>query len=193
MSVSGLWTVVQADHDLVWDLINRLTGGPSYPEGTPLENRRTATELVAVESTHEAAEELVIWPVVRERCRDGDRLVFEALKQERQAKRILNELNRISAGTPEFWESVHSVAAHAREHITFEQNQIWPRLAESLSTGESEQLAGRWLAARRTGPTRPHPHTPPLPKVLGTTGTLIARADRLRDALTGRKPPMPRA
>jgi hemerythrin-like domain-containing protein len=187
-----LWKAVQADHDLVWDLLNRLTGGAGSPEGSPDEHRRIAKQLVALESSHEAAEELVLWPVVRRLCEDGEDLVFEASSQERQAKRAINELNHIKAGNIEFDECVNTVASHARSHITYEQNQIWPRLSDHLSDDEAATLLARWVDARRRGPTRPHPHTPPVPAVLGSLGFALARLDHLRDALTGRRVPRPR-
>lgn len=191
--ISDLWRVMQADHDLVWDLLDQLTGGSGQPHGSPEEHRRVAKELVALESAHEAAEELVIWPAVRRRCPDGEDLVFQASSQERQAKRALNELNSIKAGNTEFDECVNTVAAHARAHITYEQNQIWPRLADHLSSTDADLLAARWVDARRRGPTRPHPHTPPMPAILATHGYIVSRLDRARDALTGRTVPTPAA
>jgi hemerythrin superfamily protein len=187
-----LWTVMQADHDLVFDLINQLTGGSGQPEGSPEEHRRIARQLVALGSVHEVAEELVIWPEVRRRCKDGDELVLEATSQERQAKRALNELNTINAGTIEFDECVDTVASEARSHITYEQNQVWPRLEDHLSDDDAERLARLYLEARRRAPTRPHPHTPPVPAVLGAVGPFVAGLDRMRDMLTGRKVPAPR-
>lgn len=191
--IQDLWRVMQADHDLVWELLNQLTGGSGSPAGSPDEHRRLARQLVALESSHEAAEELVIWPAVRRVCPDGDDLVLHAVEQERQAKRTLNELAAIKPGDKEFEECVATVASHARQHISYEQNQIWPRLADHLGAEEADRLTRTWADARRRGPTRPHPHTPPVPGVLATMGFLAARADRLRDRMTGRQVPVPEA
>ncbi len=191
--IQDLWRVMQADHDMVWDLLNQLTGGAGSPAGSLKEHRRIAQELVALESAHEAAEELVIWPVVRRACPDGEDLVFHATEQERQAKRALNELRAIKPGNKDFEECVATVASHARRHINYEQNQVWPRLADHLSDGEADRLARLWADSRLRGPTRPHPHTPPMPGVLASAGYLLARLDRLRDTLTGRRVPTPAA
>lgn len=189
--IGDLWRVMQADHDLVWELLNQLTGGSGSPGASLDEHRRLARRLVALESSHEAAEELVIWPVVRRVCPDGEDLVVRAVGQERQAKRTLNELGAIRPGDKEFEECVATVASHAREHISYEQNQIWPRLADHLGADEADRLTRLWVDARLRGPTRPHPHTPPLPGVLATVGFVAARMDRLRDRLTGRQVPVP--
>jgi len=182
-----LWTVMQADHDRVWDLLNRLTGGAGEPDGSPSEHRKVARQLVALESMHETAEQMVIWPAVRRLCPGGDDLILEAVAQEREAKRALNELDRIKAGNTEFDECVDTVASHARSHITYEQNQIWPLLEDSIDEAEAEKLTRAYLSARRSAPTRPHPHTPASPPLLATMGRVVAGLDRARDALTGRK------
>lgn len=186
-----LWTVMRRDHALLWKLINELTGGKGVPSGTAKEHRRVAKQLVAAASAHEAAEELVVWPVVRRLCSDGEALIEAALSQEEDAKSALHELNHISAGNQEFEECLHTLAGLARTHISYEENQIWPRLADELDPATARQLADRFLAARRLAPTRPHPNVPARPGVLGTVGIVAARLDHARDVLTRRRVPSP--
>lgn len=189
--MTRLWATMQADHDLVWELLNRLTRShPQYEESAG-RRQQTAQQLVALESVHEAAEEQVIWPAVRRHCPDGDDLVDEALTQEHQAKLALNQLRRLGAGSQEFAQCVSTIASHARTHISYEQNQIWPRLADGLADEELDALADRWRSARAAAPTRPHPHTPPVPFLLATAGKVLAGGDRLRDRLSGRTVPGP--
>lgn len=188
--MTDLWTILQSDHDRIWDLINRLTG-PDAAHGDH-ERRAAARELVAVASSHEAAEELVIWPAVRDLCPDGDDLAANALEQEGHLKWALNELARLSPAHEEFDICAHTVAGLARTHLTYEQNQAWPRLDDHLAPADSARLSARWLntrwlAARRRGPTRPHPHLPASPRFLGAAGAV----DRALDRLTGRSVPAP--
>ena len=82
------------------------------------------------------------------------------------------------------------MASHARSHITYEQNQIWPRLADQLDEDDNERLARLFVQARSKAPTRPHPHTPPVPAVLVPFGHLMSVVDRSRERLTGRRPPV---
>lgn len=184
---------MKADHDLVWALLNELTGGKGEPSGTPREHRRIATRLVALESVHEVAEETVVWPAVEAYCPDGPELVVEVLSQEREAKRALNELEHISPGTLEFSECVHTIAGMARTHISYEQNQVWPRLDDALRESDLDRLAERFQAARAAAPTRPHPHTPPTEGILKAFGPAVAAFDRTRDRLSGRNVPTPSA
>lgn len=189
MTSPRLFRAMQRDHDLAWDLVNQLTGGKGEATQDRMARHRTAQDLVALGSTHEAAEELVVWPAVRRHCPDGDELVSTALVQEGKAKLALNELRRISADSEEFSQCANTVASGFREHMTYEQNQIWPRLETHASPDELDRLADAYLRARETGPTRPHPYTPSTPQVLGTAGMVLARLDRIRDRVLLRKVP----
>ncbi len=62
--MSDLWNILRADHDQIWAMVSRLTRGSGGPRGTPQRQRRTARERVAVAASHDAAEDLVIWPAV---------------------------------------------------------------------------------------------------------------------------------
>jgi hemerythrin superfamily protein len=189
MSGQRLFRVMQRDHDLAWELVNQLTGRSGEEAHARTERHRIAQDLVALESTHEAAEELVVWPAVRTHCPEGDELVAEALLQEGQAKLVLNELRRMSADSDEFSQCANTVASQFRDHMSYEENQIWPRLEDHAGYEELERLAGEYLRARESGPTRPHPYTPSTPQVLRTAGLLLARLDRMRDRVLLRKVP----
>jgi hypothetical protein len=109
-----------------------------------------------------------------------------ALDQETVGKRVLNELVHVSPGkhgNEEFDSLIHTVASHLREHITYEQNVIWPKLQLRLSGTESAELGAKLERVERTAPVRPHPHVPPDPRLLKTVGPAAALLDRARNAL----------
>jgi hemerythrin-like domain-containing protein len=187
--MTRLWAVLQADHDDIWHLLDAITGGSDAPERDSDKQRKLAQRLVVLQSAHEFAEERVIWPLVRKHCADGDELTNEALSQERQLKRALNELFSLSPNSKEFEECVNTVAAENRSHLTYEQNQAWPRLDDALSDGVLDKVLHQWSLARRAAPTRPHPHIPPHPDVLHAVGPALARRDRFADRLRGLRPP----
>lgn len=182
--MADLYPSLKSDHDRAWELLNSLTGGAGdYPPG-PSRRRRLAQQLVSLLSAHELSEELVVWPAVRRFCREGTELAAVALEQERNLRRALNELSSISP-SQEFDECVNTVAAQARTHFSYEQSQAWPRLADSLSAVCAYELAGRWRIARATAATKPHPHVPADPRVLGPAMPLLSAVDRMRGALQG--------
>jgi hemerythrin superfamily protein len=178
-----VWDLLQADHDAIWELLARITGGADEPPDDRSLQRRTARQLVRMQSAHEFAEERVIMPLVRRHLEDGGEIADEVLQQECQLKRALNELYHLSAGTTEFEECVNTVAAENRNHLSYEQNQVWPRLADVLDEAELTRLARAWTVARRVAPTRPHPHVPARPWLLSSAGMVLGSRDRLADAL----------
>ncbi|MHC3475372.1 hemerythrin domain-containing protein [Streptomyces sp. 7R007] len=185
--MNRLWSLVQDGHETVWRVLDRLTGGCRVPQANARAQRRLTRRLVGLQSAHEFAEEVVLWPAVRRRCPDGDVLLAAALEQERQIKRTLNELAHVSPGSQEFTQCLHTLAGLDRTHFTHEQNQIWPRLEDRLSARDAARLARQWRAVRRRAPTRPHPHLPARPAVLKTAGLVVAVADSIRDGLSGRQ------
>ena len=92
----------------------------------------------------------------------------------------------MDADNPRFEQLVGSFIQAGREHIDFEEGQVWPPLREKLSPEQGNELGDKLEAAKASAPTRPHPHTPPSPGVLKTAGPAVAAADRLRDAATHR-------
>jgi hemerythrin-like domain-containing protein len=184
--MNRLWTLMQDDHDAIWRILDQLTGGSAIPEPDTAKQRRLARHLVSFQSAHELAEELSVWPMVRKRCPEGKELIDTALKQESELKWALNELEHISPGSQEFTQCANTVAGLNRTHLSYEQNQIWPRLEDRLTERDTAQLVRQWQVARRTTPTRPHPHLPTHPAVLRTAGRAMAMMDRARDALIRR-------
>jgi iron-sulfur cluster repair protein YtfE (RIC family) len=136
----------------------------------PAERKAIADHLVAELSRHEAAEEMIFWPVVRERLAGGAAMTETGLDQEPPGKRMLSELIHVSPGDEEFSTLTHAVAAHLREHITYERNVVWPKLELHLATGEARALGDRLASARRCAPARPHPHVPADPALLKAVG-----------------------
>ena len=74
----------------------------------------------------------------------------------------------------------------AREHIEFEESQVWPLMRTALPAETSAELGEQ---DRRGQEDRSHPAAPAhaaLPGVLKTAGPVAAAADKARDAVTGR-------
>jgi hypothetical protein len=184
--MNGLRTLMQDEHDAIWRILGQLTGGSGAPEPDTTKQRKLARTLVGLQSGHELAEEQLVWPMVRKRCPDGGKLVGTALEQERKLKWALNELAHTSPGSQEFAQCVNTVAGLNRTHLSYEQNQIWPRLGDRLTARDAALLARQWRSVRRMTPTRPHPHLPSHPAVLRTAGMAAAVVDRARDALIRR-------
>ena len=186
----NVFDVLSRDHEEVKRMLAELETGPTAATGADdnqLALRKKMTEeLVIEESKHEAVEELYFWPTVRERVADGDRLADLAVSQEQEGKKVLDKLGKLRACDKEFEFALAEFIRAGREHIAFEETQVWPGLRAALSTDEAVQLGDKLVKGKKTAPTRPHPHTPPSPGALKATGPAAAAADKVRDAVTGR-------
>jgi hypothetical protein len=129
---------------------------------------------------------MYFWPAVREHLSAGNTLADEATGQEQAAKHVLAELDKLQAGDAEFEQLLGTFTVDAREHIEFEETQVWPLLRRVLPAEASAKLGEKIAEGKKTAPTRPHPHTPPSPGVLKTAEPVAAATDKARDKLTGR-------
>src|SRR5579871_794093 len=178
--------VLAEDHRHVLQLLEQLTSGSGEPNGETRERKALAEQVAIAESKHEAIEELCFWPVVRQRLEDGEQLAARALGQEQEGKELIHDLDHVTAGVDEFTTLVQRLQSEVRDHITFEESQVWPRLRLTLTDEELEEMGAALVAAKRTAPTRPHPKTPPDPRVLATVGPAVGMIDRARDLAVGR-------
>lgn len=188
--MADAFEVLSADHSEVKQMMAELEAGPHRGTGATqaqLDGRSKVTQNLIIESSkHEAVEEQHFWPTVRDRISDGDQLADHAIRQEGEAKEVLARLDKLVPNDPEFEDLLAKFIPAAREHISYEENQVWPPLRQALSTAEAAELGQKLTDAKKTAPTRPHPRTPASPGFLKTAGPAIAATDMLRDAATGR-------
>lgn len=179
-----VFTVLREDHQEVKDILAQLSAGD--PAQRVELARDLAERLVIEESRHEAVEEMHFWPEVRSRVSSGEQLTFMALDQESEGKKVLDELRKAVPAEPAFAELVATFDKAAREHIAFEEGEVWPKLLEALSPAEREELGSKIVESKKSAPTRPHPHGPDKSGALKTVGMAAAVMDKARDAMTGR-------
>jgi hemerythrin-like domain-containing protein len=185
---------LRQDHKSVLGMLEVLEGAPSGT-GSQLSGLDTVvSNLIIAESQHEAIEEQWFWPAVRRALDDGDALADQAIQQEQDGKKLLQQLKDSKPGQPQYQEALQEFVAAGREHIEFEQNEVFPKLQAAASRAELEKIGRQLETAKKIAPTRPHPGTPPSSLLLKTAGMMVAMLDHLRDALTGRSaknPPDP--
>lgn len=182
--------VLAHDHEQVKQMLTEFEKGPTAATGASGDHlalrKKMAEELIIEESKHEAVEEMYFWPAVREHVPSGDELADKAISQEQEGKEVLAKLDKLDASDAEFEKLLSEFIKAGREHIAFEETQVWPALRAALSDQQSTELGDKLEQGKKTAPTRPHPHTPASPGVLKAAGPAAAAADRARDAATGR-------
>ncbi len=188
--MADVFTVLAQDHEEVKGMLTELEKGPTHATGASQDQlalRKKMTEqLIIEESKHEALEEMYFWPVVRDHLPNGDALADRATGQEQDAKEVLAQLDKLDATDGEFEKLLAKFIVDAREHIEFEEMQVWPGMRTALNSERAAELGTQIAEGKKTAPTRPHPHTPPSPGVLKAAGPVVAAADKARDAVTGR-------
>ncbi|MDQ3904724.1 MAG: hemerythrin domain-containing protein [Actinomycetota bacterium] len=179
-------TLLREDHIEVLAMLDRLEAkGRSATPQHSAERKRLVTELVMAESAHEAIEEQYFWPSVQHWLKDGRQLAAPALEQEQAAKRVLQELDKLDPDDPAFETLLRGIITDAREHIAYEEREVWPSV-QQMARSELEEIGKKMAMAKKAAPTRPHPHTPPKPGALKTAGIAAAAMDKIRDTVTGR-------
>ncbi|MEA2484604.1 MAG: hypothetical protein QOC55_2551 [Thermoleophilaceae bacterium] len=185
---------LRQDHKSVLGMLEVLEGAPSGT-GSQLSGLDTmVANLIIAESQHEAIEEQWFWPAVRRALDDGDTLADRAIQQEQDGKKLLQQLKDSKPGQPQYHEALQEFVTAGREHIEFEQKEVFPKFEAAVSREELEKIGRQLETAKKIAPTRPHPGTPPSSLLLKTAGVMVAMLDHLRDALTGRaakNPPDP--
>ena len=188
--MADVFTVLAKDHQEVKNMLAELAKGPTRATGTS-ENqlalrKKMTQELIIEESKHEALEEMYFWPAVREHLPAGNTLADEATGQEQEAKQVLADLDKLDASDADFEKLLAKFTVAARQHIEFEETQVWPGLRAALTAETAAELGAKIADGKRSAPTRPHPHTPPTPGALTTAGPVAAATDKVRDTITGR-------
>ena len=182
--------VLSKDHEEVKKMLSELEQGPTAASGATANElalrKKMAEQLVIEESRHEAAEEMYFWPAVREHVPGGVRLADEATAQEQEGKQILDKLDKLEADDAQFEQVLGQFIKDGRDHIAFEETQVWPGLRQALSADQAQQLGDDLELAKKAAPTRPHPHTPPSSGIQKAAGPAAAVADAARDAASGR-------
>lgn len=188
--MADVFAVLREDHEKVESMLRELASMPTASSGATkqqLEQRtKLVQELVIAESKHEAVEEEYFWPAVRERVGQGNDLAGTGVHQESEAKEVLHNLDKKSAGDEGFESLLTDFAKAGRAHIAYEQETVWPTLRAVLSEQEAVEMGEKIEKAKKLAPTRPHPDTPAKPGVLKTAGAGVGLLDRARDALHGR-------
>jgi hemerythrin-like domain-containing protein len=187
-------TFLRQDHKSVLGMLEVLDEAPSGA-GAEISGLETmVTNWVIAESQHEAIEEQLFWPAVRDALEDGDALADRAIEQEQHGKELLQRLMDGRPGEAEYHEALQHFVQAGRDHIAYEQDVVFPRFEAAVSREHLDKLGERLERAKKIAPTRPHPDTPPNPTVLKTMGMVTATIDHVRDAFTGRaadNPPDP--
>ncbi len=172
-------TLVIRDHEALQEMVDSI---PS-PESAQWADRfwPAAYELVR----HEVAEEHVLYPAVQDCGAVGIEVSGLALSQQAVVERLLADLEKTGPANEAFEPAFEALKRSIRQHAGFEEEKVLPLIAEHLSDESRFELGDRYAQAKKRAPTHPHPH---LAGDNRLALSVVAIADRVRDAVRGERP-----
>ncbi len=172
--------ILTTDHHEVLDLVGQIPGAD------PAQRRDMADMVIAELMRHSVAEEMFVYPAMREHLPGGDAAVQDDIDEHQQLVEVMKELESIDAADPGFLAALGRLEQVLRHHVTDEENDQFPQLRAHLPREQLVEIGTKVTAAKKAAPTRPHPSAPHSALFHKTLGPGVGLVDRLRDALTGR-------
>ncbi|GLW07652.1 hemerythrin [Microtetraspora sp. NBRC 13810] len=152
-------------------------------EETPASDRAEAFQrLVRLLAVHETAEEEIVHPYARRKIEDGDNVVRDRLREEREAKELLSVMDKAGVADQNFSTNLAKLRAAVLAHANSEERYEFARLREATTEAERRAMAAGVKAAEALAPTHPHPGVESMKKNL-LMGPPTALMDRTRDVI----------
>ncbi|MGH3388565.1 MAG: hemerythrin domain-containing protein [Actinomadura sp.] len=133
-------------------------------------------------AVHETAEEEIVHPFARRTIGNGERIIHARLKEEKEAKEILQQLEKVGTDSAEFEPLLVRLHKAVEAHSEHEETVEFPKLVAKSTPEELKGMATAVKAAEAIAPTHPHPGTETPAKSIAM-GSVAAVIDRTRDAI----------
>jgi hemerythrin superfamily protein len=168
-------TIIENDHREVERLFD------SYRTGPPAERQDIVDRIRVTLAQHAAAEEILVYPTVRRTAEDGDGLADHSIDEHQEIKRLLSELDDLSADDPAQSATIDELERTVGEHVAEEESVVLPALRGRTDPERRERLGDLFEDTKPLLPTRPHPSVPGTASAQLLAGPLASIADRIRD------------
>ncbi len=173
--------VLTADHREVESLADQIIATIE-----PEERRDLADQLIAELVRHSVAEEMYVYPAMRDHLPDGDQAVEHDIQEHKELETLMKQLEGADAESAEFDDSVANLRQVLLDHIQDEEIEQFPRLRAHIPPATLVDLKDKVELAKKVAPTRPHPSAPNAELFHKLVGPGVGLVDRLRDRLTNR-------
>ncbi|MGY2083943.1 hemerythrin domain-containing protein [Blastococcus sp. SYSU DS0539] len=173
--------ILTTDHHEVLALVSQI------PTADPDQRRDMTDTVIAELMRHSVAEEMYVYPAMRDHLPDGDGKVQHDIQEHQQLEEVMKELEGLDAADPQFLETLARLDAILRDHVSDEEREQFPMLRAQLSREQLVEIGEKVETAKKAAPTRPHPAAPHSELFHKLVGPGVGMVDRLRDRLTGRQ------
>lgn len=166
--------------DALFEQLEKLAGSVSD------EAESIAEQVVISLVKHSVAEEIYLYPAVREHVPGGDEIADHEVEEHEEAERTMKRLESLKPADSDFWPTVRELITEVRHHVHEEEDNLFPKLRLACSEEQLRELGKKVEQAEKVAPTRPHPSSPSEGATLAALAPGAGLIDRLRDALSGR-------
>jgi hemerythrin superfamily protein len=170
-----------ADHREATALLDQL-----LTTSDPQTRRDMADTVITELVRHSVAEEMYVYPVMRDQVPGGAEEVDHDIEEHKELERTMKELEGCAADDPRFPALVSELRDQLHHHATDEENDQFPKLRANVSREKLLQMREQVDTAKKLAPTRPHPGAPNSEVFHKLVGPGVGLMDRVRDKLSGR-------
>ena len=146
--------VLTTDHREVVALVEQI------PAADPGRRRDLADTLIAELMRHAVAEEMHVYPAMREHLPDGEAAVAHDVEEHQQLEEAMKDLEGLDSADPRFLEVLGRLESVLRDHVQDEETEQFPQLRAHVPHDRLVEMAGKVETAKKVAPTRPHPGAP---------------------------------
>jgi hypothetical protein len=133
-------------------------------------------------AVHSIAEEIVFYPLIRDKLPNGNSLVDNNLEEHRNLKESLVQLEKLDGKSEEFDIKFRAFFGDLWNHMEREEKDELPLLEKYLTKEERVSLGSKFYNRKMIAPTRPHTSFPDNSPIMETlTGLLAMPLDKFRD------------
>ncbi|MEN3270739.1 hemerythrin domain-containing protein [Pseudonocardia sp.] len=172
---------LMSDHREVTSLLDRIDTTTD-----PADKRELADIAITELVRHAVAEEMYVYPAMRENLPDGEEVVKHDTEEHKELERTMKALEGVEATDPRFEQLVGELRRELQHHVEEEESEQFPKFRQRVPHDERVQLREKVEKAKKLAPTRPHPNAPKSPLFHKVVGPGVGLVDRVRDKLTGR-------
>eukprot|EP01027_Heterolobosea_sp_BB2_P010289 GEZU01015120.1.p1 GENE.GEZU01015120.1~~GEZU01015120.1.p1 ORF type:complete len:200 (-),score=43.23 GEZU01015120.1:105-704(-) len=170
-----------ADHAKILQLYDQFKSTTGADETE--KKQRLFDEFRKVLSEHAIIEEEVLYPMIRNRLENGNKLADTSLDEHQEVKKALYSLERMDITDPAFDPLLDCMLIKSlHEHIEKEENDLFVHLRRVLSAEDRKALLNSLEFNRRFASTHSHPSAPNTPPLNKVVAPLAAAMDKVMDA-----------
>lgn len=173
--------LLMSEHREVESLLDQIAQTGQQPNA-----RDIADQVIAMLVKHSVAEEMYVYPAMREYLEGGEESVEHDKQEHQELEELLKQLEGLEADDPQFPQCVAAIQNVLADHVSDEETEQFPRMRAAIPTDQLIDLRGKVEMAEKIAPTRPHPGAPDSEMFHKVVGPGVGMVDRLRDALSGR-------